>query len=127
DRRNHLPPHRGAGIARSRGGALGLVLGDRLVLWPRHAYAARSHASAAAVRMSAPGITARRIVHQTPGHVHGPVTRLMSPGDLGEFLKQFVFLDIFSLSVSSISLFEFHTHSSIIIISHITSGVETID
>jgi len=27
--------------------------------------------------MSAPGITARRIVHQTRGHVHGPVTRLM--------------------------------------------------
>jgi DoxX-like family len=61
DRRNHLPPHRGAGIARSRGGALGLVLGDRLVLSPRHAYAARSHASAAAVRMSAPGIMARRM------------------------------------------------------------------
>ena len=63
--------------------------------------------------MSAPGITARRIVHQTRGHVRGPVTRLMSPGDLGEFLKPFVFLDIFSLADSSKSPFGLHPHSGI--------------
>ncbi len=34
-----------------------------------------------------------RIVHRTSGVRHGPITRLMSPGDLGEHLKPFVFLD----------------------------------
>lgn len=35
----------------------------------------------------------RRIVWRTRGHQHGPVVRLMSPSDLGEHLKPFVFLD----------------------------------
>ncbi len=38
---------------------------------------------------------ARTIVYRTRGSTHGSVTRLMSPGDLGEFLKPFVFLDLF--------------------------------
>lgn len=29
----------------------------------------------------------RTIVHRTHGHSHGPITRLMSPSDLGEVLK----------------------------------------
>ncbi len=37
----------------------------------------------------------RRIVELTAGHTHGPITRLMSPGDLGELVKPFVFLDYF--------------------------------
>jgi redox-sensitive bicupin YhaK (pirin superfamily) len=37
--------------------------------------------------------SARRIVHRTSGHTRGPITRLMSPSDLGEALKPFVFLD----------------------------------
>ena len=37
----------------------------------------------------------RRITHKTRGRTHGMVTRLMSPGDLGEILKPFVFLDLF--------------------------------
>ncbi|HEV8549971.1 MAG TPA: pirin family protein [Polyangiaceae bacterium] len=37
----------------------------------------------------------RRIVHRTHGHTHGPITRLMSPGDLGELVRPFVFLDHF--------------------------------
>ncbi|WP_322083354.1 pirin family protein [Burkholderia sp. BCC1972] len=39
----------------------------------------------------------RQIVHRTRGHGHGPIVRLMSPSDLGEILKPFVFLDIFDL------------------------------
>jgi redox-sensitive bicupin YhaK (pirin superfamily) len=35
----------------------------------------------------------RRIVARTRGRHHGPVVRLMSPSDLGELLKPFVFLD----------------------------------
>ena len=37
----------------------------------------------------------RRVAHLTKGHTHGPITRLMSPGDLGELVKPFVFLDYF--------------------------------
>ncbi|TIP78569.1 MAG: hypothetical protein E5X63_37120, partial [Mesorhizobium sp.] len=37
----------------------------------------------------------RRIVQQTRGHGEGFITRLMSPTDLGQALKPFVFLDIF--------------------------------
>ncbi len=37
----------------------------------------------------------RQIVHRTHGRLHGPITRLMSPSDLGQSLKPFVFLDLF--------------------------------
>ena len=37
----------------------------------------------------------RKIVHRTRGSRAGPITRLMSPGDLGQVLKPFVFLDLF--------------------------------
>src|SRR5580692_100816 len=35
----------------------------------------------------------REIVHQTRGRRRGPITRLVSPSDLGEMLNPFVFLD----------------------------------
>ncbi len=38
-----------------------------------------------------------RIIGRTRGRRHGPITRLMSPGDLGELLKPFVFLDLFEM------------------------------
>jgi redox-sensitive bicupin YhaK (pirin superfamily) len=37
----------------------------------------------------------RRIAFRTEGRGGGPITRLMSPGDLGELVKPFVFLDHF--------------------------------
>jgi len=37
----------------------------------------------------------RRMAYRTGGHAQGPLTRLMSPGDLGRFVKPFVFLDYF--------------------------------
>lgn len=40
----------------------------------------------------------RTIVHRTRGHARGPITRLMSPGDLGRLAKPFVFLDLFEWS-----------------------------
>jgi len=36
----------------------------------------------------------RQIVHRTSGHTSGPITRLVSPSDLGELIKPFVFLDL---------------------------------
>ena len=37
----------------------------------------------------------RAVIYRTRGSTHGPITRLMSPGDLGELVKPFVFLDLF--------------------------------
>jgi redox-sensitive bicupin YhaK (pirin superfamily) len=36
----------------------------------------------------------RDIVHRTHGSTRGPITRLVSPSDLGEVMKPFVFLDL---------------------------------
>ncbi|NUP07844.1 MAG: pirin family protein [Polyangiaceae bacterium] len=36
----------------------------------------------------------REIIHRTRGRGRGPITRLMSPSDLGQLLKPFVFLDL---------------------------------
>jgi redox-sensitive bicupin YhaK (pirin superfamily) len=36
----------------------------------------------------------RPIEHRFSGQAHGPITRLMSPSDLGHILKPFVFLDL---------------------------------
>lgn len=43
----------------------------------------------------------RAIVHRTTGSSHGPITRLMSPGDLGQLCKPFVFLDLFGFKADA--------------------------
>lgn len=55
----------------------------------------------------------RAIVHTTRGRVHGPITRLMSPGDLGHLLKPFVFLDYIEAPSGQGPGFGFHPHSGI--------------
>ncbi len=58
----------------------------------------------------------RRISHRTCGHGHGPITRLMSPSDLGQRLKPFVFLDSFSIdreAMSALADMPLHPHSGI--------------
>jgi redox-sensitive bicupin YhaK (pirin superfamily) len=57
--------------------------------------------------------TVRRIVHRTAGHRQGPITRLMSPGDIGELLKPFVFLDYFEFPSAVKSGLPVHPHSGI--------------
>jgi redox-sensitive bicupin YhaK (pirin superfamily) len=66
----------------------------------------------------------RRIVHRTRGHGHGPITRLMSPSDLGEYLKPFVFLDIFDMDLraTSGSGMPIHPHSGIATVTVLTQG-----
>ena len=54
----------------------------------------------------------RRIVARTGGQRHGPITRLMSPGDLGQLLKPFVFLDYVEAEGTG-PKFDFHPHSGI--------------
>ena len=55
----------------------------------------------------------RRMAHRTAGQTHGPITRLMSPGDLGERVKPFVFLDDFRADHFRGPGFPMHPHSGI--------------
>jgi redox-sensitive bicupin YhaK (pirin superfamily) len=55
----------------------------------------------------------RRIAFRTHGRRSGPITRLMSPGDLGELVKPFVFLDYFETEGFSGRGFAAHPHSGI--------------
>jgi redox-sensitive bicupin YhaK (pirin superfamily) len=57
--------------------------------------------------------SARAIVTRTTGRQHGPVKRLVSPSDLGEVLKPFVFLDYFDSSVAPEMQFAMHPHSGL--------------
>ncbi|MDB4933536.1 MAG: hypothetical protein JWP87_508 [Labilithrix sp.] len=55
----------------------------------------------------------RGIVQLTSGRTHGPITRLMSPGDLGELVKPFVFLDYFETASFGGPRLADHPHSGI--------------
>jgi len=65
---------------------------------------------------------ARAIVHRTRGSAHGPITRLMSPGDLGMFLKPFVFLDLVRSTASTGQKFGMHPHSGIATLTFLREG-----
>jgi redox-sensitive bicupin YhaK (pirin superfamily) len=65
----------------------------------------------------------RAIVHRTRGSTHGPITRLVSPGDLGEFLKPFVFLDLFGFKPEPGRRgFGMHPHSGIATLTFMIEG-----
>jgi redox-sensitive bicupin YhaK (pirin superfamily) len=64
----------------------------------------------------------RRIVRRTRGSSHGPITRLMSPSDLGEIVKPFVFLDLFDAESSALSGFGWHPHSGIATLTYLWEG-----
>jgi redox-sensitive bicupin YhaK (pirin superfamily) len=64
----------------------------------------------------------RHIVHRTRGRTHGPITRLISPSDLGELTKPFVFLDRFDIPASGEPLFGWHPHSGIATLTVVQSG-----
>jgi redox-sensitive bicupin YhaK (pirin superfamily) len=72
-----------------------------------------------AANMAAP---ARRVVHRTSGRRHGPITRLMSPSDLGELLRPFVFLDHIDSAGGSTGGFGLHPHSGIATVTWIMEG-----
>jgi redox-sensitive bicupin YhaK (pirin superfamily) len=64
----------------------------------------------------------RPIVLRTRGQRHGPITRLVSPSDIGEFIKPFVFLDLFDISAATAPLFGWHPHSGIATLTVIHEG-----
>jgi redox-sensitive bicupin YhaK (pirin superfamily) len=68
---------------------------------------------------------ARAIVHRTRGQTHGPITRLVSPSEVGELIKPFVFLDLFTIPATGESLFGWHPHSGIATLTLIHEGATT--
>ncbi|QKS81287.1 pirin family protein [Pseudomonas bijieensis] len=65
----------------------------------------------------------RAIVHRTTGSSHGPITRLMSPGDLGQLCKPFVFLDLFGFKAGAMQRgFGMHPHSGIATLTYMIEG-----
>jgi redox-sensitive bicupin YhaK (pirin superfamily) len=67
----------------------------------------------------------RAIAHRTKGSRHGPITRLISPGDLGEVLKPFVFLDLFEVDRFMGRGFAPHPHSGIATLTTFLQGSMT--
>jgi redox-sensitive bicupin YhaK (pirin superfamily) len=64
----------------------------------------------------------REIVRRTRGRRHGAITRLVSPSDLGELIKPFVFLDLFDISASGAPNFGWHPHSGIATLTVVHEG-----
>jgi redox-sensitive bicupin YhaK (pirin superfamily) len=64
----------------------------------------------------------RQIVSRTRGRTHGAITRLMSPSDLGQLLKPFVFLDLFDIGKASFPATALHPHSGIATVTHLFEG-----
>jgi redox-sensitive bicupin YhaK (pirin superfamily) len=66
--------------------------------------------------------TLRAIRYRTSGNGHGSIVRLMSPSDLGQLIKPFVFLDLFEGEASFINRMPMHPHSGIATVTLITEG-----
>jgi redox-sensitive bicupin YhaK (pirin superfamily) len=64
----------------------------------------------------------RQIVHRSRGHSHGPITRLMSPDDLGQILKPFVFLDLVDNKGDVFPSFGLHPHSGLATLTYMAEG-----
>jgi redox-sensitive bicupin YhaK (pirin superfamily) len=70
----------------------------------------------------------RTIIHRTRGYGHGPIVRLMSPSDLGQELKPFVFLDLFEADMRGLAeSMPVHPHSGIATVTVFTEGDVTFD
>src|SRR5258706_3861484 len=64
----------------------------------------------------------RGIALRTFGHRHGPITRLVSPSDIGEAIKPFVFLDRAEVRYTGKPLFGIHPHSGIATLTAVLDG-----
>ena len=65
----------------------------------------------------------REVVFRTRGVTHGPITRLMSPGDLGKLLKPFVFLDLVGFKPNDVQRgFGMHPHSGLATLTFLLEG-----
>jgi redox-sensitive bicupin YhaK (pirin superfamily) len=64
----------------------------------------------------------RAIIHSTRGRLHGSIVRLVSPSDVGELIKPFVFLDYFEADPAHAPAFGFHPHSGIATLTLLLTG-----
>jgi redox-sensitive bicupin YhaK (pirin superfamily) len=64
----------------------------------------------------------RYITHRTRGRPHGSIVRLVSPSDIGELIKPFVFLDYFEGDPAQAPAFGFHPHSGIATLTLLLNG-----
>ena len=64
----------------------------------------------------------RDIVARTQGRGHRGITRLVSPGDLGELIKPFVFLDLFRMDGNHAGGMGMHPHSGIATVTVVMEG-----
>ena len=63
------------------------------------------------------------MVQHTRGSSHGPITRLVSPSDLGQVLKPFIFLDRFEVPAGGQPpQFGMHPHSGIATLTYLIHG-----
>src|ERR1700680_3770473 len=74
-----------------------------------------------AAALSPPPSKPRAIVQRTRGRPHGLTTRFMSPSDLGEILKPFVFLDLFEHEGAPFNG-PLHPHSGIATLTYVVEG-----
>ncbi|WP_321863642.1 pirin family protein [Burkholderia cenocepacia] len=59
-------------------------------------------------------VAGRHVVFRTRGHAHGPIVRMVSPSDVGEMIKPFVFLDLIDTrALTGRPAFGWHPHSGI--------------
>jgi len=67
----------------------------------------------------------REIIYRTRGNMGGPITRLVSPSDLGELIKPFVFLDRFDFDGQDAPMsmdHGWHPHSGIATVTVVLDG-----
>ena len=64
----------------------------------------------------------RGIAARTRGRRQGPITRLVSPSDIGELIKPFVFLDRFQVQPTGGQLAGIHPHSGIATLTVVLDG-----
>ncbi len=67
----------------------------------------------------------REIVHRTRGHTQGAITRLVSPSDLGQLIRPFVFLDLAAFDgrfAPTPMGFGWHPHSGIATVTVMLEG-----
>ena len=107
----------------SGAGSASRALTGEIVARRGHDESARAHLGHRSMNamMTSPAV-ARRITHRTRGSTHGPITRLVSPSDLGEIIKPFVFLDIFEVPPTTEPLFGWHPHSGIATLTVVQEG-----
>ncbi|NHZ40516.1 pirin family protein [Massilia aquatica] len=63
----------------------------------------------------------RQLAARSAGHSRGGINRLVSPGDIGQLIKPFVFLDLFQLGANGSSM-GMHPHSGIATVTVVLDG-----